>query len=195
MEPTHPVSPESLRGVSEEVALVHAARAGDPTAQAELYRLYVRRVAGLSHRLLAGGPDVDDLVQDVFMEAFSHLGALAAPEAFGTWLGAITIRTAHKRARRSRLSMRLGLARDVPHEVEHLAAPVVPPEMAIDLRTMMMALIAGPAGAAEALVLRHFEGLQLDEIATRMGLSLATVKRRIESAEAWLEIVRARDLP
>jgi DNA-directed RNA polymerase specialized sigma24 family protein len=67
--------------------------------------------------------------------------------------------------------------------------------MAIDLRTMMMALIAGPAGAAEALVLRHFEGLQLDEIAARMGLSRATVKRRIESAEAWLEIVRARDLP
>jgi RNA polymerase sigma factor (sigma-70 family) len=43
-----------------------------------------------------------------------------------------------------------------------------------------------------ALLLRRVEGLELTEVSERMGISLATVKRRLTSAEARLERARER---
>ena len=63
-------------------ALVVAAQAGDREAFGALYERYGAMVHGV---LLARVPvdAVDDLVQDVFLSAFQHLGSLRQPEAFG----------------------------------------------------------------------------------------------------------------
>ena len=44
-----------------------------------------------------------------------------------------------------------------------------------------------PAEARVALVLRRVDGLEVPDIARRMGLSLSTVKRRLKTAEEFLE--------
>lgn len=150
-------------------------------------------VNGLAWRLMPGDPDVEDLAQDVFIQALDGLDRLTEPAAFGTWLGAITIRTAHKRLRRKRLKMRLGLARREPIELDTVVSSSAPPDVASELRAMYRVLDTMAPEARIALVLRRVEGLQLAEIAEQMGLSLATVKRRLEAAEKVLDASRAAE--
>src|SRR5437879_13689862 len=62
-----------------------AAAAGDRDAFAALYADY----RGMVHAILLGRvprADVDDLVQDVFLTAFTRLRGLREPAAFGGWL-------------------------------------------------------------------------------------------------------------
>src|SRR5437763_11274385 len=68
-------------------ATIRAAAAGDQDACSRLYADFVRLV----HAILLGRVprrDVDDLVQDVFVAAFTRIGELRDPAAFGAWLAA-----------------------------------------------------------------------------------------------------------
>src|SRR5262245_30463096 len=70
---------------AEDADLVREAQRGDQSAFAQLYDRYARVIHGV---LLARVPrdDVDDLVQDVFLTAWSRLTALREAAAFGGWL-------------------------------------------------------------------------------------------------------------
>jgi RNA polymerase sigma-70 factor, ECF subfamily len=169
-----------------DAALVVAARAGEGWAQEALFARHGRMVLGLSHRVLAGREEADDLAQDAFLYALTHLGDLQNPQAFASWIATIVVRTASKRLRSRRLLVRLGLRRSEPIDVEALVSPTAPADVAAELRHVYEKLADFPAEERVALVLRKVEGLELTEIAGQMGLSLATVKRRIASAEGRL---------
>ncbi len=144
-------------------------------------------VNGLAWRLMPGDAEIEDLVQDTFIQALDGLHRLSEPAAFGSWLGSIVVRTANKRLRRKRLMTRLGLARNEPIDLETLVSSSAPPDVALELRAIYQIVDGLPVEARIALLLRRVEGLPLGEIAERMGLSLATVKRRLETAESTLK--------
>jgi RNA polymerase sigma-70 factor (ECF subfamily) len=169
-----------------DAALVVAARAGEGWAQEALFARHGRMVLGLSQRILAGREEADDLAQDVFLYALTHLSDLQNPQAFASWIGTIVVRTASKRLRSRRLLVRLGLRRNEPVDVEALVSPGAPADAATELRRLYARLADFPAEERVALVLRRVEGLELTEVAERTGLSLATVKRRIAAAERRL---------
>jgi RNA polymerase sigma-70 factor (ECF subfamily) len=81
---------------------------------------------------------------------------------------------------------RLGLRRREEVDFDAFAQMTSSPEAAIELRRVHSALDAMDSEERIALVLRRVEGLELSEVAAQMGLSLATVKRRIASAETKL---------
>jgi len=166
--------------------LVVAARAGELWAQEALYQRYARMVLALSQRILAGRDDADDLAQDAFIYAFTRLDTLQNPQAFHAWLRSIVVRTASKRLRRQRLLTRLGLRRSEPIEPDTMISPDAPVDIAVELRHVYALVEKLPAQEHVALVLRRVEGMELLEIAEEMKLSLATVKRRLASAEARL---------
>jgi len=170
-----------------DAALVVAARAGESWAQEALFRRHARMAVGLAHRLLPQDTEVDDLVQDCFVSALKRLATLENPQAFAAWLGSIVVRAVGKRLRRRRLLSRLGLR--VPEEIDAdaIAAPSVPGDVAVELRRVYAVVAALPAQARVALVLRRVDGLDVPEIARRMGLSQSTVKRRLKTAEEQLE--------
>jgi RNA polymerase sigma-70 factor (ECF subfamily) len=170
-----------------DAALVVAARAGEAWAQEALFRRHARMALGLAHRLLPQDNEVDDLVQDCFVSALRRLASLDNPQAFAAWLGSIVVRAVSKRLRRRRLLSRLGLR--VPEEIdpEAIAAPSVPGDVAVELRRVYAVVSALPAQARVALVLRRVDGLEVPEIARRMGVGLSTVKRRLKVAEEILE--------
>jgi len=69
-------------------ATIRAVAAGDQDAFARLYADYVRMV----HAILLGRVprrDVDDLVQDVFIAAYTRIRELREPAAFGGWIATI----------------------------------------------------------------------------------------------------------
>src|SRR6476660_7678957 len=80
---------------------LRAVAAGDRDAFAALYFAYVRLVHAV---LLARVPsrDVDDLVQEVFIAAYTRIGELRDPAAFGGWIATIARNRATDYLRRSR---------------------------------------------------------------------------------------------
>jgi RNA polymerase sigma-70 factor (ECF subfamily) len=144
-------------------------------------------VAGMAYRLLGRDEDVDDLVQDSFVQALRSLDRLQAPQAFASWLASIVVRTSSKIIRRRRLLRRLGLRRsDAAIDIDAMVSPSAPPDVATELRAMYSCIDELPAHERVALVLRRVEGLGIDEVAALVGASRATVKRRVADGEQKL---------
>ncbi|MBO6933412.1 MAG: sigma-70 family RNA polymerase sigma factor [Deltaproteobacteria bacterium] len=172
--------------------LVRSAREGESWALEALYKRHARMVNGMAWRLMPHDPEVEDLVQDVFILAFDRLSRLENPGAFRSWIGGITIRQAHKKLRRRGLRQRLGLARSEAVDLDRLISPSTPPDAAAELRAVYGIVDQLPAQERVALILRRVEALPLGEIAEQMGISLATVKRRLSAAETRLQENLAR---
>ncbi|HEX4339557.1 MAG TPA: sigma-70 family RNA polymerase sigma factor [Polyangiaceae bacterium] len=169
-----------------DAALVVSAAAGESWAQEALYRRYGRMVNGLAYRLMPNSADSTDLAQDVFIEAFRNLQGLKNHQAFASWLRSIVIRIAHKRVRRQRLMARLGLRRPEAVDLDTVVSRNAPPDARAELRAVYGVLEELSSEDRTALVLRRVEGMAIGEIAEHMGRSVATVKRRLASAEAHL---------
>lgn len=186
--------PETRSGAGpSDAALVLAARAGEAWAQEALFRRYARMVNALAHRLLANPAEADDLVQDAFIQALSSLDRLQNPEVLASWLGSIVVRTAHKRLRRQRLMTRLGLRRNEPVDLDAVVASQAPPDVVAEARAAYAVIDQLPPEERIAFVLRRVEGMTIAEAAERMGKSVATVKRRLASAEQKLEWLAASE--
>lgn len=160
-----------------DTRLVEAARRGDRAAFGELYRAYVRMVHGV---LLASTPrpDVDDLVQDVFLTAMRRLEALRDAAAFPGWLAAIARHRAADFHRRR------------PREREELPEDVPAPDRDRTEAIAVLGVIRGlPEAYRETLVLRLVEGMTGDEIAARTGLKSASVRVNLHRG---MKLLRAR---
>jgi RNA polymerase sigma factor (sigma-70 family) len=82
-----------------DTATVVAARAGDPAAVDRLVAGYLPLVYTIVGRALEGHADVDDVVQEAMIRVLRNLGELREPEAFRSWLVAITVRQVRDRFR------------------------------------------------------------------------------------------------
>src|SRR6266404_233939 len=87
-------------------ATIRAVAAGDQDAFARLYGDYVRMV----HAILLGRIprlDVDDLVQEVFLTAYTRIRELRTPAAFGGWIATIARNRAADYTRQTREQIEL----------------------------------------------------------------------------------------
>jgi RNA polymerase sigma-70 factor, ECF subfamily len=189
---TPPQPPTRSGSGPSDAALVVAARANEAWAKEALFRRYAKVVNGLAYRLVGHDEDLDDLVQDSFVEAWRSLHRLDNPQAFCSWLCSIVVRTTHKMLRRRRLMSALGLRHRDSIDLDVLIAPSAPQDVLVELRAIYTLVETLPPMARVAFVLRRVEGVGLEEIAGMLGVSLATVKRRITDAErklvAWCAI-------
>jgi RNA polymerase sigma-70 factor (ECF subfamily) len=178
-------------GAPTDAALVASALSGERWAQEALFKRHVRMVGGLVFRVYPSRVDIDDLVQDTFIAAFESLPSLKNPQAFAAWVGSLAIRITHKKLRRRRLAMRLGLAANEEIAWDEIIAPACPPDVAAELRQIYTILSTFPTSERIAFLLRRVEGMSLEEVAVATETSLATVKRRIAAAEERLDAARA----
>jgi RNA polymerase sigma-70 factor (ECF subfamily) len=165
-------------------ALVAAVLAGDRSAEEALYRRHAPSVLRLATRLLRSKEDASDVLQDAFVTAFEDVAALREPDAFRAWVHRIAVRLVHRRFRRRRLLGLLGLdRRNDELSLESLADESASPEARVELRWLDAALARIDDKDRIAWMLRHVEGLALEEVAETCECSLATVKRRIAVAD------------
>jgi RNA polymerase sigma-70 factor (ECF subfamily) len=159
-------SAEAAKHSTAEPALADTIRAvadGDRDAFSQLYAAYVRMV----HAILIGRVprrDVDDLVQDVFVTAYTRIRELRDAGAFGGWLATIARNRATDYLRRSRDQVEL------PHDL--------PGGDAIEADTMAVLDVIRklPEAYRETLLMRLVEGMTGAEIAERSGLTPASVR-------------------
>ena len=142
---------------------IGAVAKGDQDAFSRLYADYVRLV----HAVVLGRVprrDVDDLVQEVFIAAYTRIGELRDPAAFGGWIATIARNRATDHLRQSREQVEL------PDEL--------PGGDAIEAETMAVLDIVRklPEAYRETLLMRLVEGMSGAEIAERSGLTPASVR-------------------
>ncbi len=166
-----------------DAALVRRARAGERSAQRALYTRHAGRSLALATRVLACHADAEDAVHDAFADAFGRLHRLRDPGAFGAWLRRIVLNRCHRTLRRRRLRGLLGLSYERDATLDRLAAPDCAPERRAELRRIAAVLEEQAPAVRICWCLRRVEGHTLPEIAEAVGLSLATVKRRIAVAD------------
>jgi RNA polymerase sigma-70 factor (ECF subfamily) len=157
----------------------------DPGNFDAVFRRYSPYVARVGMRLLGSESELDDLVQEVFIEAHRGLPGVREPAAVRGWLARICVRRAVRRLRRLRLRAFLSLEAlpDTALPQEAGATPEQSAEVAAVYR------ILGRMSALEraAWVLRHVEGESLEDIAIICESSKSTIQRRLRSAQARFE--------
>jgi RNA polymerase sigma-70 factor (ECF subfamily) len=177
-DPSRPPAPEVA-------ALVDRARRRDPDAFRHLFHSHVVAVHRVVRRMVGARPDVEDLVQTTFVEAFRSLPDFRGDALFSTWLTRIAVRVTLRAARRrppptSALDdvmepasttpgpERVAAARETLAVVESLLAELRPKRRA-------------------AFVLHVLEGYSMEEVAAILSASTAAVKVRVHDARRHIE--------
>jgi RNA polymerase sigma-70 factor (ECF subfamily) len=151
-----------------------------------VFRKYSRYVAAVAYRLLGRDDEVDDVVQEVFLQAVRGLQRLREPEAVKGWLATVTVRVAGRKLRMRKVRGLFGL--EDRQEYEQVAGRETPAdERALLARVYRLLDDELSVGERLAWTLRYVEGEQLDAVARICGVSLATAKRRIAAAQGKLE--------
>ena len=168
------------KGVLVLVPPLQGAASG-PIDLDDAFRRYAPLVASITFRILGTHQDVEDVVQDVFLEARRWVSKINDPGALKAWLTTVAVRTARRRLRRRKLRMMLHLG-DAPEYLELADAGASPRQRAL-LAEIYRVLDTVPVEERFAWTLRLVEGQSLPEVAQHCGCSLATVKRRVASAQ------------
>src|SRR5262245_10174755 len=187
----------SRRGWAEDRAADQATLArmarGEGDAVAELYDRHARPIYSLALRILGDSTEAEDVVQDVFSQAWRQAATYSASRgAVAAWLLTLTRSRAidRLRARRARPS---GVSDERAADKLADAGPpadsqVLSSEQVARLRTALDEL---PLLQRAAIELAYFEGLTHAEIAERLEQPLGTVKTRIRLAMLKLRDVLA----
>ncbi|HEY2744258.1 MAG TPA: RNA polymerase sigma factor [Polyangia bacterium] len=176
---------------ADVAALVEAARRGESTAFRELFRLHVARVHRIVYRLVGRSPDLDDLVQTVFVEGFRSLPSFRGESLFATWLGRIAVRVTMRAVKRPMPKLvPIEAVAELAHDGRRGDEVATSREGLVRLDALLAAL--KPKRRA-AFVLHVLEGYSVDETAAMVGASVAAVKVRIHDARRELERRARRD--
>ncbi len=176
---THPV---------EDEALLRRAGAGDPASFREIFVRHRRDVARLVYRMLNAPADLDDVVQEVFVQVFRSLKDFRGQSKFSTWLHRVTVNVVlmHRRSARSRPV----LTEEAPSEIVADEGQALPDEEA-ERHERMRAFQRLLGRLAEkkriVFVLHELEGLTPAEIAEIVGAPVLTVRTRLFYARRELE--------
>jgi RNA polymerase sigma-70 factor, ECF subfamily len=175
-------------GSPEERAFVAGLRAGEEAAYEGLIDLFERPVFNLVSRLTDDSADVPDVVQEVFLKVFRNIDSFRGDSSLKTWVYRIAVNESRNhrrwfgRHKRQEVTIEAGPDEADDHR-EWLSDPGQSPlDVAIDHE--QGALIEAALGEINphfraVLVLREIEGLNYEEIADILEISLGTVKSRI----------------
>ena len=149
-----------------------------------LMRRHNQRLFRAARAILGDDAEAEDVMQDAYVRAYSHLRQFEGRAAFATWLARIAVNEAL--ARRRRRTRFVGL----DGEAALVAGPGRTPEEGAADRELA-ALLEGaidalPASYRVVFVLRELEGLDTRETAESLGIPEATVKTRLHRARTLL---------
>jgi RNA polymerase sigma-70 factor (ECF subfamily) len=162
-----------------ERELLEQAKEGDLDAFAEFVRAFERRIRTVLYRLLDDARDVDEAVQDTFVQAWRHRESFRGDAAPYTWLYRIAVNEALMRRRRKAVPTTELQETTIRGGEDAYAAA--------DARAFLIErLRALPIEHRTAVVLRDVEGLSNEEVARVLEISLAAAKSRIHRGRMQL---------
>lgn len=181
--------------MADEDALIARAAAGETDAFRQIYERHRGDVARLVYRMLSVRADLDDVVQEVFVQVYKSLGHFRGQSKFSTWLHRVAVNTVlmHRRAARSR-----PVFADEPPADAMLRDRGVAPDDDAERRERMRAfgrLLDRLADKKRIVfVLHELEGVSPGDIAKIVGAPVLTVRTRLFYARREIEAM-LRDEP
>jgi RNA polymerase sigma-70 factor, ECF subfamily len=170
-----------------DMPLVAAAKNGNRKAFDILVKRHQQRIFFVARRMTRRREDAEDVVQQSFQKAFTHLRTFEERSAFSTWLTRIAITEALMFLRRSR-GFREVLIEDLNGNEETTTALEVPdsspdPEAIYSQREwvemLQLAMNELPYGTRRAIRLRELDERSSEETARIMGITVSALKGRM----------------
>ena len=181
----------------EDILLVDRCLTGEPAATRELFRRHRARVHASLYRVLGGNRDMDDLLQDAFLQVFQSLRGWRAEASLATWIDRVAVRVAYRylsqRGRRVQADPIVDddalPADDSPH-----ATGGARRQFARDgVRRLYDVLDELGAASRLAFTLHEIDGRPLAEVAELVGSSVTATKLRVWRARKRVETAAAAD--
>ena len=180
----------------EDVLLVDRCLTGEPAATRELFRRHRNRVHACLFRVLGGNRDMDDLLQESFLQVFQSLRGWRAEASLATWIDRVAVRCAYRY-----LSQRGRRVTTEPLDDDAAAAPAAHADglgarrqLARDGVLRLYAVLDELSPAARlAFTLHELDGRSLAETAALVGSSVTATKLRVWRARKRIELAAAAD--
>jgi len=168
--------------------VIERARAGDAAAFRALYERHRADVARLVFRMLGRRSDLDDVVQEVFVQVHRSLRDFRGQSKFTTWLHRVTVNVVLM-VRRSARSRPVFSDEALPETRADMAAPLPDEEAARHERMRAFARVLEKLAdkKRDVFVLHELEGLAPAEIARIVGAPVLTVRTRLFYARREIE--------
>jgi RNA polymerase sigma-70 factor (ECF subfamily) len=181
----------------EDVVLVDRCLEGEEAAARELFRKHRARVHACLYRVLGGNRDMEDLLQDVFIQVFQSLRGWRAEASLATWIDRIAVRVAWRYlSQRKAAPPTLELVDDAVPIALAIAGATIGARKAMareGVRRLYAALDKLPPAARVAFALHEIEGRSMAEVATVTGASVTATKLRVWRARRALHAAAAQD--
>ena len=178
----------------DESALVAQAKAGDQNAFAELVQKYERKIYRLAKNITRNDEDAEDVLQDAFLKAYTHLDNFKGDSKFYTWIVRIAVNEALMRLRKRRSDRSVPLDEPVELGEETVQREIAVwednPEQQYSQeewrRILDEAVDSLKPDFRTVFVLRDIEELSTEETAETLGISVPAVKSRLLRARLAL---------
>ncbi|HXE10628.1 MAG TPA: RNA polymerase sigma factor [Bryobacteraceae bacterium] len=188
------MSTSTIAQAFDEASLVAKAKAGDADAFGTLVNHYDRRVFRMAKQITQNDEDAEDVLQETFLKAYSHLDDFQGNSKFYTWLVRIAVNEALMKLRKRRSDKTVPL--DDPIDT---GEDVVAREIAVwdenpedtysreELASILDEAVQSLKPAYRTVfVLRDIEEMSIEETAEALNLSISAVKSRLLRARLQL---------
>jgi len=176
---------------SDASALVRRCLEGNPGAERELFRNHKRGVHAALFRILGSNRDIEDLIQDTFIQVFRSLQTFRGDASLSTWIGRITTRVAFAYIRKRKAT------RELEAQIESDDHDRETPLEALETKRAVAALYS----VLDRLDPKHriayafavIDGRPLAEVASLMEASVTATKSRVWRARREVNRRSSRD--
>jgi RNA polymerase sigma-70 factor, ECF subfamily len=175
--------------------VVRRVRTGDSALFEVLMRRHNQRVYRVARAVVKDEADVEDVMQQAYINAFTHLQQFEERSQFSTWLTRIVLHEAFNRRRKAQRSASLGAGDSHPDEdrgdfMDSFESPAADPERQAYAHELTRVLEAAvdtlPETYRIVFMLRDVEGLSTQETGEALGLGAEAVKTRLHRARAMI---------
>jgi RNA polymerase sigma-70 factor (ECF subfamily) len=187
-------APKAAPAAAAELELVRRALSRDEAAVRAIIKANNRRLYRLARGILRNDNEAEDVVQDTYVRAFTHLAEFRGDSSLSTWLSRIAMNEALGRLRRQRPGVELSSLPSGVLEAQIIQFPLLSatddPERTMAQREIQHVVEGAidelPEPFRMVFITRVVEGMNVEETADILGVKPETVKTRLFRARAML---------
>ena len=170
--------------MSTDLAAVSRAREGDSEAFRLLVERHSRPIFRVAYRMTGNEHDADDVVQETFLRAYRQISRFEERANFGTWLHRIAINCSldllRARGRHDKHHIQESEEGEMSRTIETTDPQPDRLLLSAELQKHVLAALERLSGNERtAFVLRHFEGMPVEEIGRTLGIQVNATKNTI----------------
>jgi RNA polymerase sigma-70 factor (ECF subfamily) len=169
-----------------DLAAVSRARGGDADAFRDLVQRHSRTIFRVAYRMTGNEHDADDVVQETFLRAYRQIEKFEERANFGTWLHRIAVNCSldllrsRSRHEKHRITDKDDEDGEMTREFESTDPQPDRLLLSAELKEhVLVALDRLSGNERTAFMLRHFEGMPVEQIGKTLGIQVNAAKHTI----------------